>query len=80
MASRENRLALGRALGRTFTKRARMSREQALERFQTLTQVRFETSAEDPWLNAVLVEADDSGRATGIRQLLVPLETGRPGR
>jgi metallophosphoesterase (TIGR00282 family) len=57
-----------------------VKREQALERFQTLTQVRFETSAEDPWLNAVLVEADDSGRATGILQLLVPLETDRPVR
>jgi hypothetical protein len=50
-----------------------VKRELALERFQTLTQVRFETSAEDPWLNAVLVEADGDGRATAIQQLLVPL-------
>ena len=29
---------------------------------------------EDPWLNAVLVEGDSEGRATSIRQLLVPAE------
>ena len=50
-----------------------VKREQALERFTTLTNVRFETTDEDPWLNAVLVEADSEGRATGIEQLLVPL-------
>ncbi|MGH2714734.1 MAG: TIGR00282 family metallophosphoesterase [Thermoleophilaceae bacterium] len=49
-----------------------VKREQALERFLTLTQVRFETSDEDPWLNAVLVEGDSSGRALGIEQVLVP--------
>ena len=49
-----------------------VKREQALERFLTYTQVRFETSDEDPWLNAVLVEADGGGRATAIRQLLLP--------
>jgi 2',3'-cyclic-nucleotide 2'-phosphodiesterase len=48
-----------------------VKREQALERFLTLTQVRFETSTEDPWLNAVLVEADGEGRATSIEQLLL---------
>src|SRR5215213_8210044 len=49
-----------------------VKREQALERFLSLTNVRFETSAEDPWLNAVLVEADGEGRATAIEQLLMP--------
>jgi len=49
-----------------------VKREQVLERFIRYTNVRFETSDEDPWLNAVLVEADADGRATGIRQLLVP--------
>jgi metallophosphoesterase (TIGR00282 family) len=48
-----------------------VKREQALERFLTLTQVRFETSNEDPWMNAVLVEADGEGRATSIEQLLL---------
>jgi len=46
-------------------------KENALERFRTQVPVKFETADEDPWLNAVLVEADDSGRATSIRQLLV---------
>ena len=51
-----------------------VKKEQAIERFLTLTQVRFETATEDPWLNAVLVEADSDGRATSIRQLLVPAD------
>jgi metallophosphoesterase (TIGR00282 family) len=49
-----------------------VKREQAIERFLTLTHVRFETSADDPWLNGVLVEADGEGRATAIEQLLLP--------
>jgi 2',3'-cyclic-nucleotide 2'-phosphodiesterase len=49
-----------------------VKREQALERFLTLTQVRFETSDEDPWLNAVLVEGDGNGRALSIEQVLAP--------
>ena len=48
-----------------------VKREQAIERFLTLTQVKFETSEEDPWLNGVLIEAGDDGLATGIEQLLV---------
>jgi metallophosphoesterase (TIGR00282 family) len=49
-----------------------VKREQALERFLSMTNVRFETSDEDPWLNAVLVEADGDGRATAIEQLIMP--------
>jgi 2',3'-cyclic-nucleotide 2'-phosphodiesterase len=49
-----------------------VKREQALERFLTLTQVRFETSDEDPWLNAVVVEGDARGLAVSIEQLLLP--------
>jgi len=49
-----------------------VKREQALERFLTLTHVRFETSNEDPWLNAVLVDGDANGRAVSIEQLLLP--------
>jgi 2',3'-cyclic-nucleotide 2'-phosphodiesterase len=49
-----------------------VKREQAIERFLTLTQVRFETSDEDPWLNAVVVEGDSSGRALSIEQVLLP--------
>jgi hypothetical protein len=47
-------------------------REQALTRFLTQVPARFEPSDDDPWLNAVLIEADDAGGATGIRQLLLP--------
>jgi 2',3'-cyclic-nucleotide 2'-phosphodiesterase len=49
-----------------------VKRELALERFLSLTNVRFETSDEDPWLNALLVEADGDGRATGVQQILLP--------
>ncbi len=49
-----------------------VKREQALERFLTLTQVRFETSDEDPWLNAVVIEGDSGGRAIAIEQVLLP--------
>ncbi len=49
-----------------------VKRELALKRFLTMTNVRFETSTEDPWLNAVLVEAGADGRATAIEQLLLP--------
>ena len=48
-----------------------VKREQALERFIKLTNVRFETADEEPWLNAVLVDADGEGRATAIEQLLL---------
>ena len=51
-----------------------VKRELALERFLTLTNVRFETADEDPWLNAVLIEADADGRATSVEQLLMPAE------
>jgi 2',3'-cyclic-nucleotide 2'-phosphodiesterase len=46
-------------------------REQAVRRFMTQTPVKLETSEEDPWLNAVLIEAGDDGKATGIEQLLL---------
>jgi 2',3'-cyclic-nucleotide 2'-phosphodiesterase len=51
-----------------------VARELALKRFLTMTNVRFDTSTEDPWLNGVLVEAGDDGRATAIQQLLEPAE------
>ena len=53
-----------------------VKKEQALHRFRTLMPIRFETSDEDPWLMAVLIEAGDDGRATSIEQLLV--EAPRP--
>jgi hypothetical protein len=49
-----------------------VKKELAIERFLTQMPVKFETAADDPWLNAVLIEADDSGRATSIEQVLLP--------
>jgi hypothetical protein len=49
-----------------------VKKELALQRFLTMTNVRYDTSGEDPWLNAVLVEAGPDGRATGIEQILLP--------
>jgi metallophosphoesterase (TIGR00282 family) len=51
-----------------------IERDGALERFRTQMPVKFETSEEDPWLNGVVVEAGDDGRATAIEQVLLPLE------
>jgi 2',3'-cyclic-nucleotide 2'-phosphodiesterase len=47
-------------------------KEQALTRFKTMLPQRFDTSDEDPWLNAVLIEALPDGRASSIELLLVP--------
>ncbi len=49
-----------------------VKREQVLSRFLTMTNVRFSTSDEDPWLNAVLVEAGPDGNATAMTQILEP--------
>jgi 2',3'-cyclic-nucleotide 2'-phosphodiesterase len=51
-----------------------VKRELAVERFLTMTNVRFETADEDPWLNGLLVETDGEGRATAVEQLLLPAE------
>ena len=48
-----------------------VKREQALERFTTMMPVKFETSEVDPWLNGVVVEAGDDGRARSIEQVLL---------
>jgi 2',3'-cyclic-nucleotide 2'-phosphodiesterase len=49
-----------------------VKKELALEKFLRMTAVRFESSDEDPWLNGVLVEAGEDGRATAIEQILEP--------
>ncbi len=49
-----------------------VKREQALESMITKMPVKFETSVEDPWLNAVLVRASEPMRADSIEQVLVP--------
>ena len=53
-----------------------VKREQALESLITRMPVRFETSSDDPWLNAVSISATEPMRAAAIEQLLVP---ARPG-
>ena len=55
-----------------------VKRDQALKRFRTMLPQRFETSEEDLWLNAVLVEAGSDGRATSIDQLLLPGDGSGP--
>ena len=49
-----------------------VKREQALESMVTKMPVKFETSAEDPWLNAVLIRTDGPMRAASIEQILEP--------
>jgi metallophosphoesterase (TIGR00282 family) len=49
-----------------------VKRDQALESLVTRMPVRFETSTEDPWLNAVLITAEEPMRASSIEQLLEP--------
>ena len=56
-----------------------VKREQALQRFLTMVPTQFQTSDEDPWLNAVLVEAGDDGRAISIEQILRPGLGQAPG-
>ena len=49
-----------------------VKKEMALQRFRTLMPIRFETSDDDPWLMAVLIEAPDGQlAASSIQQLLV---------
>jgi metallophosphoesterase (TIGR00282 family) len=55
-----------------------VKKEIALQRFRTLMPIRFETSDDDPWLMAVLIEASDDGpEATAIEQLLVEAPADR---
>ena len=49
-----------------------VKREQALEAMITMMPIKFETSTEDPWLNAVLIRATEPMRAQSIEQVLEP--------
>jgi 2',3'-cyclic-nucleotide 2'-phosphodiesterase len=49
-----------------------VKRHQALEAFRTQMPIRFETAEEDVWINAVVVEVRDDGRAESIEQMLTP--------
>jgi metallophosphoesterase (TIGR00282 family) len=49
-----------------------VKREQAIESLLTQMPVRFETSAEDPWLMGVLIRCSGPRRAASIEQVLMP--------
>jgi hypothetical protein len=49
-----------------------VKRDQAIQSLVTHMPIRFETSDEDPWLNAVVVGCDAPMRARSIEQLLIP--------
>ena len=49
-----------------------VKRELAVEAMLTRMPIKFETSAEDPWLNAVLITAFEPMKATSIEQILLP--------
>ncbi len=49
-----------------------VKRELAIQAMLTRMPIKFETSAEDPWLNGVLIRASEPMRADAIEQLLEP--------
>jgi hypothetical protein len=49
-----------------------VKREQAVEAMLTRMPVKFETSSEDPWVNAVVIRASAPMRAEAIEQVLEP--------
>jgi 2',3'-cyclic-nucleotide 2'-phosphodiesterase len=55
-----------------------VKRDLALQALITQMPVRFETSAEDPWLNGVVVRAATRLRADSIEQVLMPRPSARP--
>ncbi len=54
-----------------------VKKEQAIESLRTMMSVRFETSEDDPWLNAVLVRSSRRMRADAIEQVLRPYSEPR---
>jgi metallophosphoesterase (TIGR00282 family) len=52
-----------------------VQRELALQRFLTMVPVKFETAKGATWMNAVLIEAGEDGRATSIEQLILTAES-----
>jgi hypothetical protein len=49
-----------------------VKRELALQAMITKMPIKFETSADDPWLNAVVIRASEPLRADAIEQILLP--------
>ncbi len=56
-----------------------VKREQAIEALLTQMPIRFETSAEDPWLMGVLVSCSRRLRADAIEQVLMPRPPANQG-
>ena len=50
--------------------------DDALGRFRNQMPARFRTAEEDVWINAVVFDVGDDGRATRIEQILEPTGTG----
>jgi calcineurin-like phosphoesterase len=48
--------------------------EDALGAFRTQMPARFRTAEEDVWLNAVVIDVGPDGLATGIEQVLRPVD------
>ncbi len=53
-----------------------VKRELAVEAMATRMPIKFETSAEDPWLNGVLIRTDGPMHAASIEQVLLPAPDG----
>jgi metallophosphoesterase (TIGR00282 family) len=53
-----------------------VKRELAVEAMVTKMPIKFETSAEDPWLNGVLIRTEGPMRAASIEQVLIPAPEG----
>jgi metallophosphoesterase (TIGR00282 family) len=49
-----------------------VKKEQAIESMRTNMNTHFETSEDDPWINAVLIRCSQPGRADSIEQVLEP--------
>ncbi len=49
-----------------------VKRDQAIESMRTQMPIRFETSEEDPWMNAVLITCSTPLKADAIEQVLMP--------
>jgi metallophosphoesterase (TIGR00282 family) len=52
-----------------------VKKEQAIDSLRTNMNSYFETSTDDPWLNAVLIRCSVAGRADSIEQVLEPWQT-----
>jgi hypothetical protein len=57
-----------------------VKREQAIESMLTQMPTRFETSEEDPWMNAVLISGSQRLKADAIEQILMPRPPSANGR